>query len=411
MERKLMTLFVMMLAAAKRLFVRGFAGFGLLFALGMPVQAQQDGFAPAVLVNSRVISQYEVRQRVLFMSLLRQPGDIPALAVSTLIDDALRRDAAKRLGVTVSPDEVKAGMVDFASRAKLPIEEFLKALAKGGVEAETLRDFVEAGVLWRAVIRKKFGETTKVSPAEIDRAIGAGLASGGELRVLLSEIVLPTGGSTDAMALAQRLKLTATTLPTFSMAAQNYSKAPTARAGGALGWIPISALPPAIAPRILALEIGQVSDPIAVPGAVQLFYLRDLSLGAGDAKGASEVDFARFTPPSGTNLGSVLSTLDTCDDLYDAAKGLPAEAVQRQTVLEASLSGAVGAAVAGLDPGEAAVLPGATPSIVMLCTRNPQSDIPPSRDDVSTNMLNTRLGLLAGAYLEELRSNAIIQIQ
>jgi peptidyl-prolyl cis-trans isomerase SurA len=405
MERKLMTLNLFSLA--KRLC----SAAALCLAVGMPSQAQEDGFAPAVLVNGRVISQYEVRQRVLFMTLLRQPGDIPALAVSTLIDDTLRRDAAKKMEVAVTPDEIKAGMTEFAGRAKLPIEEFLKALAKGGVEPETLRDFVEAGLLWRAVVRAKFGATTDVSEAEIDRAIGSGVASGGELRVLLSEILLPTGGSTDAMALAQRLKLTATTLPTFSMAAQNYSKAPTARAGGALGWIPISALPPSLAPRILALEVGEVTDPIAVPGAVQLFYLRDLSLGAGDAKGASEVQYAQFFAPAGTDIAAVIASLDTCDDLYDAAKGLPADAVQRMTALEAGVGGGVGAALAALDPGEATVLAGATPSILMLCKRQPQSDIPASRDDVKTNLLNTRLGLLAGAYLEELRSNAIIKIQ
>ena len=405
MERKLMTLNLFSLA--KRLC----SAAARCLAVGMPSQAQEAGFAPAVLVNGRVISQYEVRQRVLFMTLLRQPGDIPALAVSTLIDDTLRRDAAKKMEVAVTPDEIKAGMTEFAGRAKLPIEEFLKALAKGGVEPETLRDFVEAGLLWRAVVRAKFGATTDVSEAEIDRAIGSGVASGGELRVLLSEILLPTGGSTDAMALAQRLKLTATTLPTFSMAAQNYSKAPTARAGGALGWIPISALPPSLAPRILALEVGEVTDPIAVPGAVQLFYLRDLSLGAGDAKGASEVQYAQFFAPAGTDIAAVIASLDTCDDLYDAAKGLPADAVQRMTALEAGVGGGVGAALAALDPGEATVLAGATPSILMLCKRQPQSDIPASRDDVKTNLLNTRLGLLAGAYLEELRSNAIIKIQ
>lgn len=377
----------------------------------VPAQAQQDVFAPAVFVNGRVISQYEVRQRVLFMTLLRQPGDIPALAVSTLIDDSLRRDAARKAEVTVTPDEVKAGMAEFASRAKLPVEEFLKELAKGGVEPETLRDFVEAGLLWRGVIRGKFGETTGVSDAEIDRAIGSGVASGGELRVLLSEILLPTGGSTDAMALAQRLKVTATTLPTFSMAAQNYSKAPTARAGGALGWIPISALPPSLAPRILALKVGEVTDPIAVQGAVQLFYLRDLSLSEGDAKGASEVEYAQFFAPAGTDLGAVMASLDTCDDLYDAAKGLPADAVRRVTALEGGVSGLVLSALAGLDPGEAAVIAGPAPSIVMLCKRQPQSAVPPSRDDVKTNLLNARLALLAGAYLEELRSNAIINIQ
>jgi peptidyl-prolyl cis-trans isomerase SurA len=406
-----MVLCLMTIASPKRLMASLILSLALILSAVFPAVAQEDGFAPAAFVNGRVISQYEVRQRVLFMSLLRQPGDITALAVSTLIDDALRRDAAKRLNVTTSPEEIQAGMIEFASRAKLPIEDFLATLAKGGVAPETLRDFVEAGLLWRAVIRARFAESTGTSDAEVDRAIGSGAGSGGELRVLLSEIVLPTGGATDAMALAQRLKLTATTLPAFGMAAQNYSKAPTARVGGALGWIPVSALPPSIAPRILALKIGEISDPIVVPGAVQLFYLRDQSLAEGDAKGALEVDYLQFFAPSGTDLAAVIASVDTCDDLYDAAKGLPAESLQRATTLEAVLPAHVRTALAGLDQNEAAILSGAVPSVLMLCTRLPQSDLPASRDDISTTLLNTKLGLLAGAYLEELRSNAIIKIQ
>ena len=380
----------------------------LMLAVTAPAIAQEDGFAAAAVVNGRVISQYELRQRVLMMSLFRQPGDIPALAMTSLIDDALRRDAARKLGVTVSPDEIKGGMTEFAARANLPVEKFLEELGKGGVAAETLRDFVEAGQLWRGVVRAKFAATTRISDAEIDRAIGAGAASGGDLRVLLSEIILPTGGAVDAMMLARRLKLTATTPQTFAMAAQDYSKAPSAKAGGQLGWIPVTALPPQIAALILALKVGEVTEPIAVTGAVQLFLLRDLSQGAGEVKGAAVVDYARLTAPAGSDLAAMRATLDTCDDLYDLGRGLPAEAIQRATVPEGSLPGDVGAALAALDPGESAVLGG---SLVMLCSRAPAAEVAASRGDVSTNLLNGKLALLAFGYLEELRSNAIIKIQ
>ena len=380
----------------------------LALLVALPATAQEDGFAPAATVNGRVISQYEVRQRVLMMSIFRQPGDISALALQSLIDDALRRDAAKRLDVAVSPDEVKGGMTEFAARANLPIEKFLEELAKGGVAPETLRDFVEAGLIWRGVVRARFASATQISAAEIDRAIGAGAGSGGDTRVLLSEIILPTGGEVDAMALARRLKLTATTPQRFSMAAQDYSKAPTARAGGQLGWISVAALPPRIAPRILALKVGEVTEPIVMTGAVQLFLLRDISQGAGDAKGAPMVDYARFFAPAGSDLAAMRASLDTCDDLFDLGRSLPPEALQRATLAEAGLPADLRAAVANLDPGETAVLAG---SIVMLCSRKPASDLPPSRDDIANRLLNDRLGYLATGYLEELRANAIITVQ
>jgi len=45
----------------------------------------------------------------------------------------------------------------------------------------------------------------------------------------------------------------------------------------------------------------------------------------------------------------------------------------------------------------------------MLCSRDPVSDIPPSRDDVSQTLLNQKLSLLAGAYMAELKANANIR--
>lgn len=408
MEAKLMTLTALLNATLRLACAAIFAA--LAMASGQPAVAQEDGFAPAAYVNGSVISRYEFKQRVLFMTLLRQPGDVSKASLSALIEDALRRQAAKSLDISVPPEAVQAGMAEFAARVKLPMDELLKALGKGGVEPETLRDFVEAGLLWRSVVRTKFTADTKITDAQIDRAIGAGAASGGEVRVLLSEIVLPTGGAENAMALAQRLKQTASTRATFAMAAQNYSKAASANAGGALGWIGASALPPEVVGRVLALKVGEVTEPIAVQGAVQLYLLRDISLGGGDAVGAQQVEYAQFFAPAGTDLAGVRAGLDTCDDLYDAKRGLPAESVQRVTVLEAGLSPALRAALAGMDPGETIVMPGVAPSLLMLCTRVPQSSIAPSRDDVSTTLLNAKLGQLAAGYMIELKSNAYIRI-
>ncbi len=384
-----------------------------LLGAGQPLAAQDDGFSAAAKVNSQVITRYELDQRIQMMTVFRQPGNIPEMALNSLIDDALRRDAARQAEITVAPEEVQAGMAEFASRANMPIEKFMEELGKAGVAPETLRDFVEAGLLWRDVVRAKFRPVTRISEAEIDRAIGAGAASGGEKRVLLSEIILPLDTEVDAMTLAQRIRQTATSSQAFSMAAKNFSKAPSANAGGQLGWISVSALPPALAPTILALEIGQMTDPIVTEASVQLYFLRDVSQAEGDAKGAPEVEYIQFFAPAGLDLASLSKSLDTCDDVYDLARGFPPEAVQRATLAEAGLPGGLGAAISRLDPGETAILPGeaGTASLVMLCRRAPASDYAPSRDDVAGTLLNNRLGLLATAYLEELRSNAFIQIK
>ncbi len=386
---------------------------GLILLQSARAQAQDDLFAPAATVNNEIVTKYELRQRILFLQILRQPGDATKMAMDGLIEDRLRADAAKKLDVKVAPEEVTAGMAEFASRAKLSTEEFVKAIGQGGVEAETFRDFVEAGLLWRGVVRAHLGDIVHISEAEIDRAIADGAASGGDLTVLLSEIVIPTGGATDAMAVAIRLKSSIKTAAAFGIAAKNYSKSDTAKNGGALNWLPVKALPKEVGPKILALKPGEITAPIIVPGAVELFLLRDISQSTGDTKGTPDVDYAVLAPPNGTDLASLAGKLETCDSLNPLARGLPGDILQRQTVSESALPANLRTAISNLDSGETAVVTAANgvSELVMLCSRKPHSDVPPSRDDVASGLLNRKLGLLAAAFMEELRSEAIIRIE
>ncbi|MBL9055489.1 MAG: peptidylprolyl isomerase, partial [Rhodobacteraceae bacterium] len=108
-------------------------GIAATLLLAAPVLAQSSPFSPALFVNERVISHYELEQRIAFMTLLRQPGDIEQVALDSLIDDRLRLYEAAQLGIKATPEMVEAGMAEFASRANLSTEEFLKAIGQGGV--------------------------------------------------------------------------------------------------------------------------------------------------------------------------------------------------------------------------------------------------------------------------------------
>ena len=387
-------------------------GFGValwLVCLTAPVQAQ-DLFGPAITVNGTVVTQYELNQRLSFLQALHQQGDLATLAHDGLITDRLQLDAAKQLGVTVSADDITAGMAEFAARANLSTADFLKAVAENGVAPATFRDFVKAGIVWRAVLRAKFGGRIHVSEAEVDRAIAGGAASGGVRRVLLSEIVLPDDGKTDMGAIAARIRDHVKSEADFAFQAKIFSKVGTAGSGGELGWLDVTALPPPVAGAVAGLKVGEMTQAIPQPGALTLYYLRDESQGKGDGKGAAMVDYAVFVPPNPANLATLRGRLVGCDELNVVARGLAALSLQRQTSPEASLPPALRAAMAGLDAGESTVLTGASGAaeLVMLCARTPASPITPSRDDVRSGLINQKVALLADAYLEELRSDAII---
>ncbi len=87
----------------------------LVLLTGLPAAAQ-NLFAPVVTVNDRVVSRYELSQRMAFLRLLRAPGDVRELALSQLIDERLQLDTARRYGVELSDAELETGMAEFAAR-------------------------------------------------------------------------------------------------------------------------------------------------------------------------------------------------------------------------------------------------------------------------------------------------------
>lgn len=370
--------------------------------------AQDASFSPRLYVNDRAISNFEVQQRTVFLTLLRAPGDVEAEAIKGLIEDRLRSAVAKQQGLTLTAEAVIAGMNEFASRANLTGEQFIEALGQAGVAPETFRDFVSAGLIWRDVVRAKFGGQVTISEAEIDRAI-ARSKQATKARVLLSEIVIP---GADGLAIEEKLKREKATETAFTAAARRYSKAPSAKDGGRLDYLPLANLPADVRAAVIGLEKGQISDPVRVPGGLAVFLLRDVAQDPTAELAPIEVKFAQYLVPNdGVSVAEVRARVDVCDDLYAVAKGLPADRLSVETLPLGQLPAAIGAELAQLDPGESssAITRGPWRVFLMLCSRTPVQELPVQRDDIRAQLINARLGGLAERYLAELKADAIIR--
>ena len=370
--------------------------------------AQDASFSPRLYVNDKAISNYEVSQRMLFLQLLRAPGDPEEEAVTALIEDRLRTAEAKRLDLTLSAEAVLEGMTEFASRANLTAEQFIEALSEAGVSAETFRDFVSAGLIWRDVVRAKFAGKVTITEAEIDRAI-ARSKQATTARLLLSEVVIP---GENGLAIVEKLKRENATLTAFSAAARRYSKAPSAENGGALDWLPLANLPSDVRGAVIALEKGKISDPVRVPGGIAVFFLRDIAQDPTEELAPIAVKYAQYLVVNDASSAAELrAQVDVCDDLYALAKGQPEDRLSVDTVPLAQVPADIGAELALLDPGESstALTRGPWRVFLMLCSRTPVQELAPQRDDVRTQLINQRLGGYAERYLSELRAEAIIR--
>jgi len=387
-------------------------GLALVLTCLGPVAAQ-DMFAPRLIINDRVITDYEVTQRALFLQVLRAPGDPEEEALKALVEDRLRQTEAERLGLVATEEEVLAGMEEFATRANLTAEAFIGELAKVGVASETLRDFVTAGLLWRKAVRAKFAGLVPVSELDIDRALES-LARPRALRVLVSELVIPApeGEEDSALALANQLSQEITSEAAFAAAATQYSASPSAGDGGRLDWLPLANLPPAVGSTVLALGQGEVSDPLIVPGAVVLFQLRGVAEDTSAEPIAVTVEWAEFlVPDDAAAIATLRAEVDGCLDLYGQANGLPEDRLTVTSQPMGEVPGDVALELARLDPGESSIALSRAGyrRFLMLCEREVTMEEPSTRDQVREQIVNQKIEGMAEGYLEELRAAAIIR--
>lgn len=386
------------------------------FAAAPEARAQGNPFAAAIRVNDRAITNFEIAQRKLFLGALRQPGNVDELAVEQLIDDRIKLDAAATLGISLAPDDLEAGMAEFAGRANLSKEEFLGVLANEGVAPDTFRSFVEAGIIWREVVRTRFGPRVQVSDAEIDRALALASRQAG-VQVLISEIVLPADSpqaSEEADRVARRLAGSFISEGAFAAEAQARSVSPTRDRGGRYDWLPLANLPPPVAAQVIGLAPGQVSQPFPVQGAVVLFYLRDLrETGRAEARTLA-LEWAEFSVASLEEAQRVKGEVDTCDDLYGVAKGLPEERLTRTTLAAGEVPSDLALDLARLDENEAsAQLRAGIPVLLMLCGRTYElaEGEGASREEIRNRLFNQRLTSYSDGYLAELKADATIRYE
>jgi peptidyl-prolyl cis-trans isomerase SurA len=380
----------------------------MLAAPAAPVAAQSL-FAPVAQVNDSVITEWQVQQRARFLDLFRTPGNTRQIAIDRLIEEQLQLQAGEADGVAPSEEALVAGMTEFAGRVNLTMEEFIEAIGQGGVSPEAFRDFVAAGIVWRELVRARFGPETRPSDTEVNvRLLDVG-AEGGT-RVLLSEIILPaTDPQTTAASRARAEEISRVTSEAeFAAAARLFSGAPTRFRDGELDWRPLAIVPENVRPAIAALSPGRATRPIEIGTTIAVFFLRDREDVRAAPPGDVAVEYALLTLPSAEQAARVAQTVQVCDDLYGPAFRLPADALRRERLPQAQLPGGVREAVAGLDPNEATLLPGTASTILMLCARVPNTEDALNRVAVADALALETLGARANRLLAELRAGATI---
>ena len=381
-----------------------------LFSVLSNKLAAEGIFDTIISVDGAAITNYELEQRILFFSFLNEPGDTLISSRQSLIDDRLKMAAGSKDGFALSPTELENAMLDFAKNSDQNLSGLLNLLKEGGVDAETFRDYVEVGVVWREVVRKRFGSQSQPTESEIDRALAAERAEG-DISVLLTEIVLPAGPSQleESRKIARELAKI-TSIGSFSEKAKKLSVSSSRDNGGKIPWRNLKDLPNGLRQIIASLRPGQVAKPLEVQNAIVLFQLRDVEeLGLK----APEIISMKFAKITGINsvLDLVTKTVNSCDDLYGLVKLGKDVVLEMLTQHPDEIEQATALRLNRLDRHEMSIFsdsPDSIGNMIMLCERNYTTSADISRSEVAKNIRAARLTNLAEGYLAELRTNATV---
>ena len=387
-----------------------------LIALGLTLAplgvAAQNLFSAAILVNDQAITNYELKQRTMFLEALRFPGVPDELAPKQLIEERLKKAAADQLGIRVSEEELQFELESFARRFNVAFDELAAELERVGISVDTPRAFIANQLLWRDVIRARFGAQANVDEAQVERSANAD-KSGSSIEVLLTEIIMAMrpGQEQEVRERARELSKIRS-VDAFSDAAREFSDAPTREFGGRVTWQKLDTLPDVLQPLIFGLAPGEVTDPLSIPNAQALFQLRGIRETAYRRPLPDSVDYLRYALPSSEleNINAIRAYINHCDDLYGWAKGNPNHVLKRETVKRAEIDGPTRNVLTNLDENEYVIATqGPTTTLIMMCSRSQILDLE-ERDlaQIRDGLLNQRLGSYADSYLENLRDDARI---
>lgn len=252
---------------------------------GLPASYKGPASAVAAIVNDKVITTFDVQQRMKLMLMTAggriTPQMLPQLqrqAVRDLVEEQLKLQEAKEFEVAPEEGEVEKELRGMAAQAGLTLEQLEQTLKTDGVSVDTLKAQIEAGIVWPRIVQGRYGKRVRVSDDDIEQTIERMRADATQDQALISEICIPIPSPDQAEAYfqggLQLLEQMRKGVP-FAVIAQQFSACTTAAAGGDMGWVRAGELPPDLDAAIRNLPVGAVTNPIQSEGAFMILAVRD----------------------------------------------------------------------------------------------------------------------------------------
>lgn len=384
------------------------------------------------IVNGAVITGTDVDHR-LALILIANQGRIPAeelqriraQVLRNLVDESLQIQAAEANDIKVEQAEIDSYFEQYARNFKQTPQEFGAYLRANGSSENSIKRQIHGEIAWTRLQNRQIRPFVNVSDEEVNSILQRLEASKGAVEYRVSEIFLSASPETMAEARANAARIVEQVRggASFLSYARQFSEASTAAVGGDLGWVRAEQLPPQLAQVAQGMQIGQISDPIPIPGGLSILALQDqrqvLTNDPRDAilslkqmsitfpKGMSRAQ----AEPLVQRLAQTGQTMGGCGRAEEAGATINAEVVSSDQVKVRDLPPALQEMLLNMSIGQATTPFGSFDEgvrILVLCGRDDPDTQGPSFDQVYAQLDEERTNRRARRYLRDLRRDAVV---
>jgi peptidyl-prolyl cis-trans isomerase SurA len=385
------------------------------------------------IVNGTVITGTDVDQR-LALIVLANGGKVPpeemqrlrAQVLRNLVDETLEIQAAEAAEIKIDPREIESYYAQYASNLRRNTKDFSGYLRTAGSSEASIKRQIHGEIAWARLQRRQIEPFVNVAEEEVQQIIERLKASKGMQEYRIGEIFLSATPetATEARANAARIVEQIRKGASFLAYARQYSEASTAAVGGDLGWVRAEQLPEPLAEAARAMPVGQVSDPIAVPGGFSIIAVQDTRqvLTADPRDAVLSLKQISIAFPAGMTqtqaapkveaLAKAGQSMGGCGGAEKAAADLGAEVVSSDQVRARDLPPALQNMLLTLNIGQATTPFGSLQDgvrVLVLCGRDdPASSDGPNFDQIQQQMTEQRVNRRAQRYLRDLRRDAVV---
>lgn len=216
-------------------------------------------------VNGEIITSSDMQDRInAFVVTTQIPVNdqtknmIIEKVLQSAIDEKLKLQEAQNNSIKISPEELNAGMVNFAKSNNISVDQLRQVLKKAQVNEDVFRSQMKAEMVWSRLVQKKAAQNAIISRNEIKSAMETMEKDIQKHKFLVSEIVISKDKANGIEHLVDNLRND----PRFELYAMQFSEGLSAKNGGHIGWVNKGQLTEQLDKALLNMKEGEISDPI-----------------------------------------------------------------------------------------------------------------------------------------------------